>query len=282
MNAGRHLDLDPEVLRAGVDRVPFAVRHRLAGHPLFEPPRLVALARLLGPDAAEYNAGDVPLSLEPARTPRTGLTVEETIERIEECRSWLVLKRVERDSEYAALLDACLDEIQEAAGVSLAGMRQREGFIFVTSPRSTTPYHLDPECNFLLQIRGDKVCRVAPRSSVPEEDLERRFSGAHRNLAFGEAAARRAVGFPLFPGDGVHIPMAAPHWVLTGDGVSVSFSITFRTATSERDSALYRVNAHLRRLGLTPAPVGSSRPRDALKHGAVRAARRVLRPLRWR
>ena len=282
MSAGRWLELEPSVLRASVNRAPFAVRHRLAGHPLFALPRLLALARRLGPDAAEYNAGDVPLSLDPSRTPRTGLTVEETIRRIEECRSWLVLKRVEQDPEYGALLDACLDEIQEAAGASAAGMRRREGFIFVTSPRSTTPYHLDPECNFLLQVRGDKVCRVAPRSAVTEQELEQRFSGAHRNLVFGEAVAGRAAGFNLGPGDGVHIPVAAPHWVLTGDAVSVSFSITFRTDASERDSALYRVNAHLRRLGLTPSPVGSSARRDALKHGAIRAARRVLRPFLWR
>ena len=32
----------------------------------------------------------------------------------------------------------------------------REAFIFISSPNTVTPYHMDPEYNFLLQIRGTK------------------------------------------------------------------------------------------------------------------------------
>src|SRR5262245_63771662 len=81
-------------------RRPFVVRHRLTDHPLFALPRLIELARMLPEDRVEYNAGDVPVSLDPARTPRTGLSIDETIRRIEECRSWMVFKNVERDPEY--------------------------------------------------------------------------------------------------------------------------------------------------------------------------------------
>ena len=58
------------------------------------------------------------------------------------------------------------------------------------------------------------------------------------------------------PGDGVHVPVTAPHWVKNGPEVSVSFSITFQTRASERRGIVYRVNHALRQRGLKPPPVG--------------------------
>ena len=69
------------------------------------------------------------------QTPRNGLSIEETIRRIEECRSWLVLKYVERDPEYRELLDRCVDEVQALCDPPLPGIDQREAFIFISSPR---------------------------------------------------------------------------------------------------------------------------------------------------
>ena len=51
------------------NRRPFFVDHRLVGHPLFELPRLVALAQALPPDEVEYNAGDVPVNADYRQTP---------------------------------------------------------------------------------------------------------------------------------------------------------------------------------------------------------------------
>jgi hypothetical protein len=137
------LGIDPARFSARFDRQPFIVRHRLSDHPLFALPRLIELARTLPEDRVEYNAGDVPVSLDPARTPRTGLSIDETIRRIEECRSWMVFKNVERDPDYRALLDACLDQVREHSEPIEPGMDRREGFIFVSSPDSVTPYHMD-------------------------------------------------------------------------------------------------------------------------------------------
>ena len=41
-------------------------------------------------------------------------------------------------------------------------MLTSQGFIFVSSPNSVTPYHFDPEHNILLQIRGSKVMTQFP------------------------------------------------------------------------------------------------------------------------
>lgn len=275
-----HLALDPAVFRAQFNRRPFEVRHRLSDHPAFTLPRLILLAQRLPSTDVEYNAGDLPLTMDPTLTPRTGLSIEETIRRIEDCGSWLVMKWVERDPAYHALLNECLDEIQRVTEPFAPGMHRREGFIFISSPRSVTPYHMDQENNFLLQIRGAKTFHVFDRTCATEEEREQRFAGAHRNLTFKDEYQARATTFELQPGSGVHVPVAAPHWIQNGKDVSISFSITFRTHASERECSLYRLNAQLRQWGISPAPVGRSRLRDSLKWSAGRIVRSIRRALR--
>ena len=268
------LHLEPELFRHDFGELPFLVRHRLCGHALFELPRLVELARKLPARQVEYNAGDVPVSLDPARTPRNGLSAEETVRRIAECRSWLVLKNVESDPQYRALLERCLDEV----AALVPGMSQQQGFIFVSSPGALTPYHMDPEQNFLLQVRGGKTMHVFDphdREVLSEAEIERFFTGAHRNLVFREACRGRSRPFRLTPGLGVHVPVTAPHWVQNGEEVSVSFSITFQTPASARKAHAHRLNALLRRWGIEPAPVGDSPLRDGVKQLVNRARLRL-------
>ena len=274
----RVLDLDPETFRNGFNRKPFLIGHNLAEHPLFSLPRLIELSKSLPPEHVEYNAGNVPVSLDPSKTPRTGLSVEETIRRIEDCRSWMVLKYVENDPAYRELLNQGLDQIGEHSESIEPGMHQREGFIFITSPGSITPYHMDPECNFLLQIRGKKQVSLfdaSNRNLLGEEELEGFFSGAHRNLQFKEEYQADAMGFELAPGQGLHFPVTWPHWVKNGDAVSISFSITFQTKKTERRNIVHHLNYGLRKRGLRPVPFGKSPLRDALKFNSFRIWRRL-------
>jgi hypothetical protein len=265
---GTLLDLDPDAFVAGFDRTPFRIRHRLAEEPAFSLARLVELARALPEASVEYNAGDIPMSLEPDRTPHTGLSAEETIRRIEQCRSWMVLKNVEQHPVYRALLDRCLDEMQPLVDRVEPGMRDREAFVFISSPGAVTPFHIDPEQNFLLQIRGDKTMTVFDKRTpglLTEPERESIFCGGHRNMVFRDEYARAGEACDMTPGIGVHVPFAAPHWVRVGPDPSISFSITFRTASTERQSAAYRLNAELRRRRFTPRPVGQSPLRDLAK-----------------
>jgi hypothetical protein len=276
------LEIEPPRFRERFDREPFLVRHRLMEHPLFALPRLVALARALPEDRVEYNAGDVPVSLDPAKTPRTGLSIEETIRRIEECRSWMVFKNVEQDPEYRALLDQCLDQVREHSEALWPGMGRREGFVFVSSPGSVTPYHMDPEHNFLLQIRGRKQVSMfdgEDRELLSELELERFYARGHRNLVFDERYQRKAHVFELTPGDGLYFPVTWPHWVQNGPEVSVSFSITFRTVSSDRREILYHVNERMRRLGIGLPAVGRSEFLDEAKYRAFQTLARAHRAL---
>ncbi len=278
------LEIDGDVLRRSLDREPFRIRHRLSGHPLFAVERLLRLCRDLPEECVEYNAGDVAVGQDAALTPRTGLSAEETVRRIAEQQSWMVLKYVERDPEYRALLHACLDEVRRHSEAVAPGMDRREGFVFLSSPGSVTPFHMDPELNFLLQVAGKKRMRLfdnADRGIVSEAELDRFHADhPHRNLPFREEFDARARVHDLAPGDGVHVPVTTPHWVEVGDEVSVSFSITFRSDVSERRAGVHAWNAALRRRGWRPRAVGASPRLDDAKYLAWRARRRLVGMLR--
>jgi len=255
---------------------PFALKHSLAGHPLFELERLVQLSRRLPPSDVESNAGSVGVNQDPASTPSTGLSIDETILRIRECGAWLVLKLVEQDPEYRALLDRCLDEIAQYSPLSTT--MKREAFIFVSSPRSVTPYHIDPEHNFLLQIHGKKTVNIFDPTDpelVTDLQIEGLFLGAHRNIEYRPSMQQKAWTCTMGPGDASHFPVVAPHWIQNEDEVSVSFSITFRSEISERMTRVHQLNARLRKLGLAPARVGAHPAIDSVKDVVYRAVRKV-------
>src|SRR5262249_44357467 len=90
-----------------------------------------------------------------------------------------------------------------------------------------------------------------------------------------EEYEKAAAAFELSPGEGVHVPVTAPHWVQNGAEPSVSFSITLMTAETERRSILYALNHARRQRGGNPPPVGRSAWRDALRYGTYRLLRRL-------
>ncbi|MCI0637551.1 MAG: hypothetical protein L0Y72_10965 [Gemmataceae bacterium] len=276
------LDIDAAEFKENFDRRPFLIRHHLCEHPLFVLPRVLELARTLPEHNVEYNAGNLEISQDPRQTPRNGLSIEETVRRIKECKSWMVLKYVETDPDYRDLLLGCLAEVGVHSEPIRPGMQQPQGFIFLTSPGSVTPYHMDPEHNFLLQIRGSK--RITQfdgrdRSVVGEEDLERAYAGAERNMPFKEEFLAKSWTFDLTPGMGLHFPVWFPHFVQNGPEVSISFSITFRTPDLERRGLVHNVNAYLRGRGWNPSPVGRHPWGDAFKYYACRFWRKTKKLL---
>ena len=275
---GSLLETDADTFRASFNRRPFTIQHHLADHPLFSLEKLVTLAKGLPSEHVKYNSGDLAVTEGLYEGPQTGLTIEETVYQIEQCNSWMVIKWIEKDPEYGELLNQCLDEIQCFSEPLDPGMCKREGFIFISSPGAITPFHMDPEYNFLLQIRGRKTVHLfdgSDRSILSEEDLEAFSTREHFHLTFRDEFEEKSLVFDLTPGLGLHFPVTAPHWVKNGDQVSVSLSITFRTSASERRSIVYDFNSRLRRLGLRPSPFGRSYLRDSVKFQTYRVLRRA-------
>lgn len=257
------------------DRYPwqrFGIKHRLADHPALSLEKLVEVARELPANRVEYNVGSLDIGMKPEKVPLNGLSPEETVRRIEENKSWIVLKYVEEIPAYRALLSQCLADISEYTDRNLSGLHAEQAFIFISSPGSVTPYHIDQEHNFLLQIRGQKTMHLwdpDDRVAMPEQAVENTVFGPnkHRNLPWQDAFQDRCEAFSLQPGDGVYVPVHSPHWVKNGGQVSISLSITFRSSWSRRYVGLFAINAKLRTLGLSPSPVGKSGWLDRFKYG---------------
>jgi len=274
----RHLEINPAAFQAGFNQTPFLVKHTLGDHPLFKLERLLDLAKTLPEECIEYNAGQIPKSISHAETPRNGLSPDETIRRIAECKSWLVLKYVERDPAYRVLLDECLAQVAEHSEQLYPGMCQGQAFVFITSPGSVTPLHIDPEHNFLLQIRGSKEVHLydgRDRNLLSHEQLEHFYCDRGRNMTHQPWFEEKSWTYDLQPGSGLHFPVTYPHWVKNGSEVSISFSITFRTPDLDRRRALYTMNAKLRSWKLKPRAVGQSKLRDGLLFNAFRVGRKL-------
>lgn len=247
---------------------PQVLEHRLVGHPLLELDALAALATRIRSVDVEYNHGDLPVGVDPADTPGNGMSAVETIRRIADCSSWMVLKFVEQDALYRDFLHDTLTAIEEVVRPATGAMLKREAFIFISSPEAVTPFHFDPEHNILLQVRGTKIMTVFPpgdETLVTGEQHERFHAGGHRNLPWRNEFTARGRAFELTPGDALYVPVKAPHWVKNGPGVSISFSITWRSEWSYREEYARRMNGLLRHAGIRPREPGRYPHQNHLK-----------------
>ena len=269
------LEIDPAGFESHFGKEPFAIRHNLVSHELLTVGRVAQLADFLPEASVEHNLGNVDKIVPGGEAPRLDQSPGEVARGIETNGCWMVLKNVEQDPAYKELLDATLDEVAEWSDRE-GGQTLREAFIFLTAPNSMTPAHVDPEHNFLLQIRGDKVMHTGdfPSDEVKLATLEAFHSGAHRNIDWEPIAHRP---FPLAPGDGVYMPVAKPHWVTSGPEVSVSLSITFRTPATERAARLWAANRKLRKLKIDPKAPGANERADRVKDTAARALSKLRR-----
>ena len=185
-----------DALRRDFPSKPFAIRHKLAGHPLLTLPRIAELAAELPRDLIEYNSGKVAISQDPDAIPSVDLDPVEIVNRIETAGAWMVLKRIENSPEYRKLLEDTLLSVARARGFNSlgdAGFDQLEGFLFVSSPNSTTPFHLDSEDNFFVHIHGEKFFTIfdnTDRAIVDDDEIERSMT-KHRNLKYDESFAPR-------------------------------------------------------------------------------------------
>ena len=254
--------------------------HHLCGHALFELDALVALSQRIRTIDVEQNLAHIPVGIDPAELKSNGLSVEESIRSIEQNGSWMVLKFVDQDPLYRALLDTVLDEIEPLVARSTGAMLKREAFIFVSSPGAVTPFHIDPEHNILMQLRGEKVMTVFPAADpelVPGTLQEAFHQGGHRNLPFHDSFAAKGTPLRLTPGDALYVPVKAPHWVQNGDAMSISLSVTWRSEWSYREADAHALNRLLRKAGLDPATPARFPSQNHLKSIAWRGIQKARR-----
>lgn len=266
---------DRDESRRKFDRVSFEVQHHLSTHPLFQLPALVQLAeRTLKqrPGDLYYDMGEVQIAQRWDSVPKPRFSANEAIRRIENCGAWFIFRSAQRDPEYKVFLDRGLAELKQLIGGDIDSQIMVEDIIiFVTSPKRVSTYHIDRECNFLLQIRGTKTIHVFDREDrevLPQAEIERFWSVDNNAAVYKPHLQHRAMSYRLRPGNGVHIPVNCPHWLQNDDNVSVSLSVNFQFQDRKRAN-IYRANFLLRKLGLEPTPPGKSEALDSVKSAAV-------------
>ena len=276
------VSIDATTAKAKFLKEAFVLKHSLAGNPLFTLSRLVELAKNLPRDHIEFNSGKVAVGVKPEDVPKIDMAPEDVIRSIETANAWMVIKRVEVDPDYRAVLETFVREANIAAGRPENEFSEVEGFIFVSSAKATTPFHIDAEENILIQLHGDKSVRTfdnGDRTLVTEETMEIAPS-THRNKPYEDWYESRATLHHLKPGDALHMPYMMPHWVSTGESYSISMAMTWKTPEVLRLNKIRWMNGTLRRFGLPQRPPGVSPSLDAAKvvtHDAVRA---IVDPLR--
>lgn len=256
--------------------LPFTFSHNLAGNSLFDLPRLAKLANTLishQKSNVMCKIGEFPIHKKWAERPDRRDQVAAAIENIETSNSWLLLQNAQLDPEYKALMEQIITEVETLTSIPLRQeMTWLEAFIFVASPHTATPYHMDSEQNFIFQIHGEKEDNLFDRrdkSILTDQEIERFYMGEKECLVYREENQSKANVYHLTPGTGIYHPVNDPHWVKNGDSYCVSLTILFYLRDYDLRARVYQANHYLRRLGLNPTPPGKSAFLDTIKAGAI-------------
>ena len=272
---------------ANYNRSSFAFQHSLHELDIFDPPALAAMSERL-PDPAYCSTADSTVVDGWKRVGQRGATLARTLETLLETNSLVLLKHCERDPLHGSTFRNIMDDVVEQAGSELRGdIEAGRATLVISSPRRVTPYHIDGEANFLLQVRGSKLLYAfdpTDRGILPDAELEAFYGGDMDAARYREEERQSgARTFALAPGIGIHLPLHTPHWAQNLSDVSVGLSLNFTLRSGGRLARLYKMNHRLRKAGLRPAPPGASAWGDRLKLAAfagISFARPLLRSAR--
>lgn len=262
------------------NKTSFQFHHNLVGHPLFELPALADLANYLlekrGASSMLWNSSNVPVGKKWSECSfheqREG--VADAIQRINESGSWVLLYSVQNHPAYAQLLDQAFGEIAAFTGERQEEITWKDAYIFIASPGSVTPYHIDHEATFLFQVHGRRVANIWERDDytvLTEAEREQYYVGNLSAANYRAEHQERAKVYDLNMGTGVHHPMLAPHWFKNGSDYSIALGVHFCIKRFDREARVFQVNHFLRKAGLTPTRPGVSAWRDELKMRALGA-----------
>jgi len=258
------------------------LRHQLAGHPLMTTESLAELALRIDPDYVRFHDGERSVATNMTsllHTDPTRESLRKAIANLHKAKAFVQLINIRSDPAYRALLDEVFADVLPWFPARDRQLLNRDAAAFLASPGSVTPFHLDHEQNFLCHIRGAKTFYVwdhRDRSVISERALETFYRvGKLRDAIYQADVEPKAQVFVLEPGDCIFMPMGSPHAAVTGDDVTATFSLLMNTRSSYDMVETYRVNHVLRRIGLSPRPVGDSPATDSFKAHTLEAARAV-------
>jgi Cupin-like domain len=257
-----------------LDRQPFTFNHQLMGHPALSLQNLERVLPALPEGHVFYSSGKLKESDNFDRASvehPNGLSIEQTIENIRTSNSYIMVRAPEVHASFMPVFKELCADVQVLMQARKVGSSPLDAmlYLFIASPGSVTPFHIDRYSTFLMQFRGSKEVGVFPQwdPQVLSPDCREGFvarSGVRPSWrAESETLATK---FSFEPGQALHIPFVAGHYVRNGqDDVSISMSIIFNTNESMAQIRAMLLNHRLRRLGLRPRAVGQHPVLDGMK-----------------
>lgn len=261
-----------------IDREPRKFGHKLLGHPALDLGNISRLVLEHPKNKVLYSKGLLRNGddFENAQHEhRNGLSLEETIETIRVSNSYIYVASPESDPSFKDLHRSLVGDVETVMRQRGLGQKAIDTslHLFIASPKAFTPFHIDRYSTILMQARGNKEVCVFPsweERVVSAVDREKYLAYSNTKLPWTDDMDTYAKRFDFSPGEAVHIPFVAGHYVRNGsDDVSISLSVVFNTDQSmawRRTIAFNRMmRPHLGRVGMAPAPVGASPWRDSVK-----------------
>jgi len=244
------------------------LRHNFHEHPMLQLPQLELLAKELMLDSkCRFLAPGTTVASEFTHSPRSPLKrdLDEVFRRIEEPGTWIALYNIETIPRYLALLEEIIATVRPHIEREQRDIIKMTGFIFISAPPSVTPFHIDRENNFWLQLRGHKTITTwdrEDRHTVAAADVDDFIVWRSLDkVRLKDDARARGRELDRGPGEGLYFPSTTPHmtvsdtdWVRPGDGVAISIGVNFYTNVTRRHALVHQANWMLRRLGLEPTP----------------------------
>lgn len=231
---------------------PVRMRHNLSGHELFTDR---ALARTLeNLDRDDYYVNTMGAEAHDLSSRREGeikgLSGEEVLRAVRTGRIWILLLYPHKaEPAYGDLLADIYVDMERALPWFRTSFRKMS--LLISSPRVQVHYHCDIPGQTLWQVRGEKRVFVYPSRPpyLMQSNLERIALGeAHElSLPYEPSFDDGAEICDLRAGEMVHWPLNAPHRVVNGDDLCVSFTTEHFTPRDRRNFYVNYANGVLRR-----------------------------------
>jgi Cupin-like domain len=270
-----------------MDKDAFKFTHKLLGHPTLSLENLASVLPKLK-DRVVYSKDLLSINDDFEGTFKQSSkekTLEEVIETIRTSNSYIMVNGPEADSSFQdlhRLLVSDVEVLMQKLGVGKKAIDSKL-YLFIASPNSITPFHIDRYSTFLMQFRGSKLLSVFPQwneQAVSSQNREAYVTYSNTKLPFNAEIDALGTCFDFAPGEALHIPFIAGHHVKNGpDDVSISMSIIFNTEQSMAWRRALRFNFAARKflspIGIKPHAIGQSPIRDKIKAKAWNAFTKI-------
>jgi len=203
-----------------------------------------------------------------------GRSVDQVFDSLSTPGTYIAIYEAQADPEFRKVVDDVIRAGRRLLSGDDAQIFDTDAYVFISCAPTVTPFHIDRENNFFLQVQGTKhmsVWQPDDRETVSEEAVEGWI--VHQTLKDVKFNRSRlphaAVDGDLRAGEGVFMPPTSAHMAQTeapGGEVSVSVGFVFYSKASKRRANIHAWNAIQRRLGINPSPLGAGSLGDSVKY----------------